>query len=272
MCQGVSPWLGKELGLVAGPAIPCGKLQSLSCASPRAVAIGPGPLVGPGFRRLCVSPSFALQQLLKGKEGSQGTRWVSTREERGCGDGALPHGSFPGPSGHPPHAIAPSQALLAPYLKASQTFLLAKHLQLPHTRRSSQRRVIASSGPDVDRRHAPSPARASHPLPSLQTGSFALQKTAGQSKARSKIPLSINNVCQNLSYTWDGAGITLPGCRVGVHEPSLFLMAMSSAQCAGVHDEEATGWGCHCQKREPGEIGACSCSPSKSPHLWSSSR
>lgn len=105
-----------------------------------------------------------LQQLLNGKGGSRGTRQGFSRQERGCGDGALPHGSSPGPAGHPLRDLTLSRAFLAPYLKASQTFLLTKDLQLPRTRRSSQWRVIASRGPDVERRHAPSPAGASYPL------------------------------------------------------------------------------------------------------------
>lgn len=234
------------------PATLCGKLQSLSCASLHAVAIRPGPLTGTGFRRLCASPPLGLQQLLNGKGGSRGTRQGFSREERGCGDGALPHGSPPGPTGHPPHAVTPSHAFLAPYLKASQPFLPAKHLQLPHTRRSSQQRIIASRGPDVDRRHTPSPRRASRPLLSLQTGTFALQNSGGLLKAGSRIPLSTNNIHQNLPCIWDGADITLPGRRVGVHEPSLFPMAasISSAQRVEARDEEAIG-GCHFQKQGP---------------------
>lgn len=174
------------------------------------------------FRRLCAIPPLELCQLLNSKGRSRGTRQCFSREERVCRDVALPHGSSPGRAGHPPHAVTPSHAFLAPYLKASQTFLPAKHLQLPHTKHSSQRRVIASRGPDVDRRHVSSLRQASHPPLSLQTGTFALQKSAGLLKARSRIPLSTDNIHQNLPCTWDGADITLPGCRVGVHEPALF--------------------------------------------------
>lgn len=137
--------------------------------------------------------------------------------KRGCRDGALPHGSNPGPAGHPP--------MLSP-CPMHFWLLISKHLrhfsllQLGHTRH--QQCLIPSKGPDADRRHG-----ASHPLLSLQTGTFALPRIAGLLKAGSRIPVSTNSIQQNLPYTWDGADITLPGCRAGVHEPSLFPAATS---------------------------------------------
>lgn len=164
--------------------------------------------------------------------------------------GLLPHDISPSTAWHPPHALTTS--ISGSHLKASQTFHPAKHLQLPRARRSSQWRVIASRGPDVDRRHAPSPAELLFFCFPLQTGTLALQKSTRSLTAGSRIPLLVNNTHRNPSCTWDGASITLPGCRVGVQEPYLFLMAKStsSAQCMEACYEEAIGK-CGFQKQEP---------------------
>lgn len=117
----------------------------------------------------------------------------TTRLFQGCSNRALPHGSSASPAGHHPHAVTLSHPFLAPYLKAPQIFLLAQRLQLPHTRHWSQWCVITSRGSDVGRRHTLSPTPASHPLLSLQAGTFVLQKSTGLLKARSRIQLLTNN-------------------------------------------------------------------------------
>lgn len=148
-------------------------MANLSCPSLHTVAIRlgvPSLVLASCKPSPWASAAFELQKRFKGNMTE------FSREERNCWDGALPHGSSSSPAGHPSHTISPSPALLVPYLKASQPFLLVKQLQLPQTRHSSRQHVIASREPDVDRRHTPSPAGTLHPLSSLQTGTFALRK------------------------------------------------------------------------------------------------
>lgn len=149
----MGPWPGKELGLVAS-VLPHRVAELLL-----------------GFPVCCghqaMSPGWEwLQEAL-----CKPSTWASSAFEQQSGLSRNMRGFFQEGEGlqqwgfvsqqlsrHLPHAVPPSHALLSPYLKASSTFLPAKHLQLPHRRRSSQRGIIASRGPDVNRRQAPSPA------------------------------------------------------------------------------------------------------------------